>query len=234
MEIRFGAKDRLPKAAILGLLLVGALAVPETISASPPTDNVSGIVLAQTGSPDSRLKARDSQQGALDPKHNTFDHERGPQPPLDLSTGSTDADHSPNQDHSPEPQLLKPTHQRSLLRILRSSHPLDFDENHWRSLGSDIEERLLEISVDRKEIYGARIRALHGLAQLKSEAGRQLTLDFADSESTPLPLRAAALETLARWWSPEDARPRALRLVESEEPLLRQSAEEALRLMDKP
>lgn len=87
----------------------------------------------------------------------------------------------------------------SLSRILHASHEPPLSGEMWRMLGVDVEDALIEIVRNRSLIFGARIRAMHALAELRSEPGRRVLVEFAESEAAPEELRDAAKEALTKF-----------------------------------
>lgn len=99
----------------------------------------------------------------------------------------------------------------SVQEILRARHPIAMTAADWRKLGDDVDRYLIEAADDSSMLYGARQRAMSGLAAIGGPRPKEFLRQVIERPRVAPELLSTAVQAYARGFAKSD--PGDVRLV---------------------
>lgn len=104
-----------------------------------------------------------------------------------------------------------PGTKESVLEIIRAKHPIPMTADDWLKLGPDVDRHLINAANDASLLYGARQRAISGLAVIGGPGAKTVLREMTGRNRLAPELRASALRAYSHGFSKTD--PRDVQLV---------------------
>lgn len=119
----------------------------------------------------------------------------------------------------------------SVREILQARHPIPMTADDWRKLGPDVDRHLIEAAGDASLLYGARTRAMNGLAEIGGGQAKEFLRRTIGQPKAAPQLLSSAVIAYAHGFSrsdPADVQAASLPLLDSPDWGVRQGAVRAL------
>jgi len=119
----------------------------------------------------------------------------------------------------------------SVREILQARHAIPMTAEDWRKLGPDVDRHLIEAAGDSSLLYGARTRAMNGLAEIGGAPAKEFLRRTIGQPKVAPPLLSSAVIAYARGFSrsdPADVQAASVPLLENPDWGVRQGAVRAL------
>lgn len=129
------------------------------------------------------------------------------------------------------PGLAAAGTRESVREILQARHAIPMTAQDWRKLGPDVDRHLIEAAGDPSLNYGARTRAMNGLAEIGGAPAKDFLRQTMGQAKVAPPLLSAAVIAYAHGFSrsdPADVQAASVPLLDNPDWGVRQGAVRAL------